>query len=173
MSNNLIITLNNILLCCGLIGLISTPFLLINWVIYIFDKENTARRFPLKSVLFFSIPIFVAIIMSDISTYIAKNEALTFINEQSDNYTVLINGKPTSQSDKVINLLKNMYPNPGQHSHPTKIIKVEIQSEKGSLQLELQRDSVTKQEYWVYYPQQSGQLSTKIGGVTTSQFDGY
>ena len=53
------------------------------------------------------------------------------------------------------------------------MIRVDIESGKGNLTLELGRDSGYAQEYWVFYPKYRVTLNNEIGRVTTAVFDEY
>jgi hypothetical protein len=53
------------------------------------------------------------------------------------------------------------------------MIRVDIESEKGNLTLELGRDSGYAQEYWVFYPKYHVTSNNEIGRVTTPVFDDY
>jgi hypothetical protein len=84
-----------------------------------------------------------------------------------------VNQQPVSDADKVISALKLLSPQFGYHSHPTKRIGVEINSENGHLTLVLGRDSDYPQEYWVFYRKYRVSSNNEIGRITTSVLDQY
>jgi hypothetical protein len=53
------------------------------------------------------------------------------------------------------------------------MIRVDIETDKGTLTLQLGRDSGYAQEYWVFYPKYRITSNNEIGRVTTPLFDEY
>lgn len=165
--------LNLIFYCAVVSTFIAFAFLLINAIKNNFASNGNTKAFPTKSLTFFITSIVVWIAVSSFMGSSAKNEALSFLNALSGNYTVYVNQKPVSNNDKIISALKDVSPQLGHHSHPTKRIPIDIKSEQGSLSLELRRDSEIPQEYWVFYYRDEGGTNTEIGKITTSIFDQY
>lgn len=170
--------LNIICYCALATALITLPFLLINWVMYL--KAQPTNRlvavragFPIKSVTVFVLSILTAIAAATILTTAARNEALNFLENVSGTYRVYVDGREIANPDKIVSALKQIAPTEAHHSHPTKRILVEIKSDQGTLQLELGRDSDRRQEYWVFSTKASVPSSKEIGRITTAEFDGY
>jgi len=164
----------------SIIPFIAVPFLLVNWVRYM--KARAKNRsgfvpvpatFPLKSVFFFVGPIIIAIAIAEIMASRSRAEALGFLRDLSGNYKVYINSQPSHSPDKIVSALKATALQPAHHSHPTKMIRVDIESEQGNLTLELGRDSGYAREYWVFYPKYRLTSNNEIGRVTTPVFDEY
>jgi hypothetical protein len=172
--------LNVLFYLVSIIPFITVPFLLVNWIRYMKARsENRSRfvpvpeKFPVKSALFFAVPIAVAISIAEIMTSHSRIEALNFLRDLQGNYKVYVNSQPAHDPDAIVSVLKTASPRPGHHSNPTKVIRVDIQSEKGNLTLELGRDSGYAQEYWVFYPKYRVTSNNEIGRVTTPVFDEY
>lgn len=173
--------LNLIFYLVSAIPFVALPFLLVNWVKYM--KVRSANRsridplpakIPIKSVIFFAAPILVAIAVAEIVSSRSRTEVLSFLRDLSGNYKVYVNSKPARDPDRVVAALKEVAPSAiGHHSHPTKMIRVDIQGETNSLTLELGRDSGSPQEYWVFNPRYRLTSNNEIGRVTTTAFDDY
>jgi len=163
------------------IPLIALPFLLVNWIRYMKARsENRSRfvpvpaKFPTKSVLFFAVLIAVAISIAEIMTSRSRTEALIFLRDLPGNSKVYVNSQPARDPNAIVSVLKTTSPRlPGHHSSPTRMIRVDIESEKGNLTLELGRDSGYAQEYWVFYPKYRVTSNNEIGRVATPIFDEY
>jgi hypothetical protein len=76
-----------------------------------------------------------------------------------------VNHEPVSDADaaKIVSALQQTSSVLGHHSHPTKKIRVDINSEKGNITLELGRDSQIPEEYWVFYPKYRLTSNYEIG----------
>ena len=141
--------------------------------------ENRSRRVPLparvplKSVLFFVAPIVIAIAIAEIVAERSRVEALNFLRDVSGKYKVYVNSQMAGNPDGIVSALKTTAPELAHHSHPTKMIRVDIETDKGVLTLQLGRDSGYAQEYWVFYPKYRITSNNEIGRVTTSAFDDY
>jgi hypothetical protein len=165
----------------SIIPFIALPFLLVNWIRYMKARsENRPRfvpvpaKFPTKSVLFFAVPIAVAISIAEIMTSRSRTEALNFLRDLPGNSRVYVNSRPARDPNTIVSVLKTTSPRLlGHHSSPTKMIRIDIESEKGNLTLELGRDSGYAQEYWVFYPKYRVTSNNEIGRVTTPVFDEY
>jgi hypothetical protein len=170
--------LNVICYCAVAAAIIALPFLLVNWVRYTKAQQVTRLvafppSFPTKSVNFFVIPIFIAMIAGTIITTYARYDALKFVQSLSGNYTVYVNEQQAPDPDKIISALKELAPYWAHHSHPTKRIRVDIHTDVRDLRLELGRDSQNLQEYWVFYPELDASGQNEIGRITTAAFDEY
>ncbi len=170
--------LNTLFYISGGAAIIALPFMIVNQVKYLKIRAANRSRvvplaamFPVKSVIFFVGPIILAMVIAQIVTSYGRYEVLSFLRELSGDYKIYINAKPSHQPQRIAAALKEVAPQWGHHSHPTKMIAVEIQSDKGSLTLELGRDSGYAQEYWVFYPKYGITSNNEIGRVTTSVFD--
>jgi hypothetical protein len=173
-------TLNTLFYAVSITPFIALPFLIVNWVRYLkIRAENKSRRvalpakMPLKSVLFFAVPIVIAISIAEFVQSRSRAEALNFLRDLSGNYIVYVDSRPAKNPDAVIAALKTIGPVMGHHSHPTKMIHVDIQTANGGISLVLGRDSGYAQEYWVFYPKYRITSNNEIGRVTTPLFDDY
>ena len=173
-------TLNTLCYAVGVIPFIALPFLLVNWMRYLkIRRENKSRRVappakvPIKSVLFFGVPIVIAISIAEFVQWRSRVETLNFLRNLSGNYTVYVNSRRPTDADAIIAALKTSAPVMGHHSSPTKPINVDIQTPNGALSLVLRRDSSYAQEYWVFYPKYRITSNNEIGRVTTPLFDNY
>jgi hypothetical protein len=159
---------------------IALPFLLVNWGRYMKTRaENRSRlvplptKVPIKSVIFFAGPIIVLSVIAPAVSWRARIETLTFLQDLSGKYEVYVDSHLSRDPDKIVAALKTVTPKLGHHSHPTKMIRVDIQSDKGRLTLVLGRDSGYGQEYWVFYPKYRITSENEIGRVTTALLDEY
>jgi type IV secretory pathway VirB6-like protein len=170
--------LNTLLYILGGAAIIALPFMVVNHVKYVkVSAANRSRivplpaKFPVKSVIFFVGPIILAIVIAQIVTSYGRYEVLSFLREVSGDYKIYVNSQPAHEPQRIVDALKEVAPQLGHKSHPTKMFRVEIQSDKGNLRLELGRDSVYAQEYWMFYPKYGITSNNEIGRVTTSVFD--
>lgn len=100
---------------------------------------------------------------------------MNFLENTEEAYLVSINGAIAKEKNEVLAMLHSMDNRAFQahHSHPTKHIKVTIESHGKILELQLGRDSQLPQEYWVFYPKYGHTRVNEIARVTTSILDGY
>jgi hypothetical protein len=162
------------------ISLGALPFLLVNWIRYWKARSATGSdvaripaKFPIKSVIFFLLPMLIGSAIANFMTTSARGEALTFIAKLSGRYTVDVNERPVANADEIVSALKEIAPYWAHHTAPTKTIRVDIHSDRGDLTLELRRDSGNPREYWVFQPKHGVTLNNEIGRITTSVFDEY
>jgi hypothetical protein len=130
-------------------------------------------RLPLMSILFFVGPIMIMGVIGEIMATRSRVEILNFFRGLSGNHQVYVNSQPVRDPDRIINALQQVASQPAHHSHPTKRIRIEIESEERKLILKLGRDSGYRQEYWVFYPKYHATSDNEIGRITTPVFDEY
>ena len=172
--------LNTLFYIVSVIPFIALPFLFVNWARYMKARaENKSRRapvpakVPVKSVLFFVAPIVIAIAIAEIVAARSRVEALNFLRDVSGNYKVYVNSQMAGDPAGIVSALKTTAPELAHHSHSTRMIRVDIETDKGTLTLQLGRDSGHAQEYWVFYPKYRITSNNEIGRVTTPLFDEY
>jgi hypothetical protein len=173
--------LNLIFYLVSAIPFVALPFLLVNWAKYMKARsENRSSfdplpaKFPVRSVIFFAAPILLAIAIAGVMSSRSRLQALGFLRDLTGTYKVYVNSKPAHDPERVVSALKQVAPAPvGHHSHPTKMIRVDIQGETESLTLELGRDSSDPREYWVFNPTYRVTSNNEIGRVITTAFDDY
>ena len=173
-------TLNALFYIVSVIPLIALPVLIVNWVRYLkIRAENKTRRIvlpakiPLKSVLFFAVPIVIAISIAEFVQARSRAEALNILRDLSGNCIVYLDSRPAKNPHAIVAALKTIGSVMEHHSHPTKIVHVDIQTANGGISLVLARDSGYAQEYWVFYPKYRITSNNEIGRVTTPLFDDY
>lgn len=105
---------------------------------------------PIKSILFFAIPILIALAASETSTGIGHDEVLRKLNSLKENCRVSINGKAAPNSQEIVSVPKTIDSLPAHHSSPTKRINIDITDHAPCLVLSLARDSGDPREYWVF-----------------------
>ncbi len=153
----------DIIACVGFIAaLIALPF-----SFYYF------RRAPLRSALFFGVPLLIFMGTASTSQDIAHHEVLRKLNSLSDASNVTINGQPASNSKQVLLALKALDWIPPHHSNPTKHIGLQITDRSSPILLALARDSGDPREYWVFYPKYYLTRINEIGRIRTPLFDEY
>lgn len=127
---------------------------------------------PIKAILLFIVPIFVAMAAADTSQRIARDEILDMLDALKGDYYISINGRATEAPDEIVAALKKVDWLAAHHSSPTKRIIVEI-SDGSHIVLELARDSNNPREYWVFYPKYYVTKSNEIGRIVTDLFNAY
>jgi hypothetical protein len=158
-------------------AIVAAPFFAANWLIYVLKRKKRGP-FPIKSTLFFMIPVVLCFITSWASTAIAEGDVHQFWNALSPNYVVSINGRPADNREEILATLKTAHSLMAHHSHPTHTIYIQISDLPRHLSLQIARDSEDPHEYWVFVSSPSqlasrGDLKADIGHVKTSVFDAY
>ncbi len=160
-----------------LTAIAAAPFFAANWLIYVLKRKKRGP-FPIKSTLFFMIPVVLGFISSWASTAIAEGDAHQFYNSLSPNYVISIDGRPAENRDEILTTLKTAHSLMAHHSHPTHTIRIQISDPPRNLSLHVARDSEDPHEYWIFAASPSkfasrGDLKADIGHIKTSVFDGY
>lgn len=160
-----------------LAAIVAAPFSFVCWSKYVATREAD-RVFPLKSFLFFLVPLLSGMLAMRMSNFVTECEAASFLGSVSDRGSVSIDGHVLQNRDEVLNALKQFGGMPAHHSHPTRELQLEISDPPKHLQLVLGRDSDDPQEYWVFAPSSSklaGRFALKkdIGHIKTPLFDAY
>ena len=174
-------TCNFVFYCAAATGVTALPFLLISWLKYVTRAQSRSNgdggritvRFPIKSTIFFIVPMLIGITVARFMAAAAREDALKFVRELSGHYSVCVNERPVADADRIISVLKTITPYWAHHSHPTKRIRVGVYTDRGNLILELRRDSGNPQEYWVFQPEYGVTSNNEIGRITSSVFDEY
>jgi hypothetical protein len=131
------------------------------------------RRAPIRSALFFAVPLLIFMGITSTSKSLAQARVLTTLELCSpENATVLVNGREVFDSAVVLSTLKEICDLPAHHSSPSRRFTVEIRGPT-SLFLVLARDSGDPREYWVFYPAYMITRYNAIGRIRTSTFDAY
>jgi hypothetical protein len=131
------------------------------------------RRAPIRSALFFGVPLLVFMGATSTSQSLAQARVLDTLDLCSpENSTVLVNGHEVSNSAEVLSTLRELRDLPAHHSSPSRRFSVDIRGPK-PLSLVLARDSGDPREYWVFYPTYMITRYNKIGRIRTSTFDAY
>ena len=152
-------------------ALASGPILLVNWFRYWRSGRN-GRLFPIKSVIVFIASVVLGLATTSTSTSIARMEVLGFLQRQSPDRTVAVNGHAVQNSKEILNALKEVRELPYHHSSPYQQIRVDI-SDHSHLVLLLARDSNNPREYWIFYPRHFVTRSNDIGHIISPLFDAY
>jgi hypothetical protein len=160
-------------------ALLALPVLVVNWLSYVVKKARARRsasvsyKFPIKSVLLFSVPVLTGLCVGDLSIFTGRVEVMRAIDSLTNNAGVSINGKFIENPKAILSVIKTVHWVFPHHSHPTKRIDVEIFDQSRHLLLSLARDSDNPREYWVFYPKYYITRSNEIGRVVTPAFDAY
>jgi hypothetical protein len=160
-----------------LAAVIAAPFLIISWFSYVFRRKK-AGPFPIKSTLFFAVPVIVGLIAGWTSDSIAQSQTLEFLQSLSPNASVSVNGQAAQNSSEIINALRGIRNLLAHHSHPTRTIYLDISDAPRHLRLLVARDSDDSHEHWVLTPSPSklalrANLKKDIGHVITPVLDQY
>jgi hypothetical protein len=158
-------------------AVVAAPFILIGWSNYL-GRRSEERVFPLKSTLFFAVPVLVGLLAAGISTSIAQSEVAEFLSSVSDRHTISIEGRLSQNRQQVLDTLKQVTNLPAHHSSPTRELHVDISDPPRHLQLSVARDSSDPHEYWVFAPSPSklasrAAMKKDIGHIRTAVFDEY
>lgn len=165
--------------CLAALSIIALGFLLVNFAHYMnkrsaspFSTGNAEPAFPVKSAVVFvgSALLILFIVLS--ATSLSRREVLEFISD-AQTLNVYVNNQPASNSDEIVAALKTLQPVAAHHSHPTRMIKIELHSDNRVVTIECGRDSASAQEYWVFYPKYGITSNNEIGRITTSALDSY
>jgi len=139
-----------------------------------FAKENHIYNpFPFRSFICFVASIFIPIIFGYGMKSTARAEVKAFLNNDSANVRVYIEGKHIENTDQVITELKKIAPLKHQHTRTIKNINIEITIHGETLRLVLGRDSRNNRKYWIFYPKYNYTSSNDIGRIITNLFDEY
>ncbi len=135
-----------------------------------FSKKSAPRTKSTSRKFTIAVGIFLSIIACEFaSVSIIKSGAIgeirSMLSEQV--VSVSINGSQVSNPAILVSALKNMCNTPAHHSHPTNNYQLTVNTVKGALQLDLQKDSVNSNEYWVYYPKFFTTQTNDIGRICT------
>jgi len=131
------------------------------------------RRAPIRSALFFSLPLLIFTGAASTSQFLTQARVLEALDLCSpENSTVLVNGRKISNSAEVLSTLRELRDIPAHHSAPSSRFSIDIRGSK-SLFLVLARDNRNPREYWVFYPKYMATRYNEIGRITTSTFDAY
>jgi hypothetical protein len=131
------------------------------------------RRAPIRSALFFGVPLLVFMGTVSTSQSLARARVLDTLDLCSPkNSTVLVNGNEVSNSAEVLSTIRALRDLPAHHSSPSRRFRVDIRGPQ-SLFLILARDSGDPREYWVFYPTYMITRYNEIGRIRTSTFDAY
>jgi hypothetical protein len=131
------------------------------------------RRAPIRSAVFFAVPLLVFMGAASTSQSLAQERVLGTLELcLPGNSTVLVNGHEVSNSAEVLSTLRELRQLPAHHSSPNARFSVDIRGPK-SLSLVLARDSGDPREYWVFYPTYMITRYNEIGRIRTSTFDAY
>lgn len=131
----------------------------------------------MKSVLFFVVPLAIAALAYGTSTLVVQCEVAEFLKSVSSQCTVSIDGRIATNPKQIVETLKTFDNIPAHHSHPGRILEIDISDPPRSLRLWVARDSDDPHEYWVLVPSRSklafrASLRKDIGHIKTSLFDG-
>jgi hypothetical protein len=131
------------------------------------------HRAPIRSALFFGVPVLVFSAAVSTSRSLAQAHVLdTLTLCLRENSTVLVNGRAVSNSAQVLSTLKELQDVPEHHSGPSSRFSIDIRGPK-SLSLVLARDNSDPREYWIFYPKYMITRYNEIGRIRTSAFDAY
>jgi len=160
-----------------LVAVIAAPFSIVGWSNSLSHPKGQ-RPFPLKSTLFFAVPVLIGVLAAATSTLIAQSQVAGFLESLSERYTISVEGRIVQNRDEVLAAVKAFADLPAHHSSPTRELHVDISDPPRHLQLALARDSSDPQEYWVFAPSPSklaarASMKKDIGHIKTPVFDAY
>ena len=155
------------------VAVLASPFLLVAWSNYL-GQLKEQRRFPIKSVLAFVVPLAVSALGYGVSTLVAECQVAEFLKSTSSMCTVSIDGRVAPNRDEILAALRSAEHLPAHHSSPTRRVRVEVSDTPRKLTLLLARDSGDPHEYWIFAPSATRfSYDRDIGHIKTAIFDGY
>jgi hypothetical protein len=166
-----VVVLDALFVACGATAIIATPFMLVNWFRNL-ARPKAQRSFPLKSVLFFSIPVVSGLLIGFTGTFIGQLQVLHFLDDVPPDVRVLVNQQKVKNPAEVIAALRELRDLPAHHSEPTHPIRLDIYGQS-HLALSLARDSGNPREYWVFCPRHLITRNNEVGRIITPVFDVY
>lgn len=120
------------------------------------NKRHVALKFfPRKSLLFFVLSMTLLFISTEFICTLVRTNTILFLNDAKSSeskITININGKEVLNTDEIIDELLRIRPYTSQHSHPSKRIDINICAKEEQLHLQLRRDSLNNQDYWIFCP---------------------
>jgi hypothetical protein len=165
--------------CLAVLSIIALGFLVVSFARYMnkrsasrFSTGNSEPGFPVKSAVAFVGAALLTLLVALSVTSLSRREVLKFISD-AQALKVYVNNQPASNSDEIIAALKTLQPVTAHHSHPTRMIRIELHSDTGVVTIECGRDSANAQEYWVFYPKHGITSNNEIGRITTSALNSY
>jgi hypothetical protein len=130
-----------------------------------------ATRWTLPKVIF-GVAVVAGLIVAATSRSIAQFQVQQRLESEPADTPIFVDGHQLQNSGEVLTELKRLGDLPAHHSHPTKIITVEVAG-RPHLTLWLGRDSDDPREYWVFDPSHLITRNNEIGRIITPVFDGY
>lgn len=173
----------------GLLHVLSCFVVVLPVVAFIFGAVNMAKyvkssqaanksanfweKCPIKSIIFFLSSLALVLILSDLAQTGARNEFKRCLAKVSGDVSASVNGELVANPNEVIAELKKVAPMMAHHSSTTKELHLEILSNENVIIVDLERDEVRPEEYWIFYPKYRWRVYDEIGRITTSLFDDY
>ncbi len=160
---------------CILVAAVAAPFMLVTWVRNA-TRPKQQRVFPVKSTLFFAVPVLIALFSGGISVYVGQYRLGQFLDSVSPNCSVSVDGHIVQNPREVIDTFRRVGPLPAHHSDFGRLFDVVLSDPPRQLSLWVARDHSDPHEYWVFFPSPSklafrARLKTDIGHVETTVFD--
>ena len=163
------------------IALMALPFLLVNWLRYVYKLQRNRQlgpasprpTMPVKSLLAFAVPILAFMLAAALSKSFAQDEVRTKLNVVNANCRVSISGQSVENAEPILRALRSLRWAQAHHSHPTHRIGINISDSEHELSLILARDSDDPHEYWVFFPEHSITAANEVGSIFTNVFDSY
>jgi len=161
------------------VAVIALPFFVYNWLVYVIRRaraEPSLRpeiRKPIRSILFFAIPVVVTLIVGETSKRIGQHQVMRTLESFRSNYQLRVNGNTVQNPEQTLATLKTLHWIFPHHSHPTRRIDVEVSDQSQHLLLWVCRDADDPREYWVFYPKYLVTAHNEVGRLVTPIFDGY
>jgi len=134
-------------------------------------KPNVKIYYP--PAYFTAVTIFLAVIFSGfVIGYFIKWAAFQEIEPRlfARVTAVTVDGKRLRDFTAFVASLREIHEPIGHHSHPTKLVRVNLTTASGPLKLNLERDSGVSSEYWVSNPSFYGGY---VGRIETNALDGF
>jgi len=157
-----------------LIALVSAAICLVRSFI---KKKTRYRKFwrglPYICIAGFVGPILLIFVLGWTMQSVTRKEIKNFLRTAPSDAIVKVDGRQVKDSHDIIGELSKVAPLPAHHSHPTKMVRIDIVCPNDSLTLRAGRDSRYADEYWIYYPSFRFLSKNEIGKIRSSFFETY
>jgi hypothetical protein len=134
-------------------------------------KKQLFLKFPTKAFFLMGLSLLLAFSSEIIVRHIAEREIREVLDAPFSTPDVLVNGAHHTNPTEIITALRSMSRHKRQHTHTAGQIKVDIRNGSHFIHLVLERDSESRDEYWVFYPRYYVTSINEVAAVRTRIFE--
>src|SRR6476646_4322866 len=112
-------------IACLFAAIVAAPFLLVT-CIRLARIPSRDRPLPVKSALFFVVPVVIGLLTGGISEYIGQYRLGVFLDSVSPSSSVSVDGKVVQNPREILDVLRRIGPLPAHHSDFGRIFDVTL-----------------------------------------------